>query len=108
MEQVPRYWTMVYLALLTGLRIGEILALNWASVDFAVGQIRVVRGYYRGTNRNPRKMLNAMYLRDGAETNWIGVTNAHKNAQIVCIKPQPPGSRFGLHSGSYDCCGPKL
>ena len=62
LEQIPQLLgvlekpvrTMVYLALLTGLRIGEILALNWASVDFAVGQIRVVRGYYRGLMGNPK------------------------------------------------------
>ncbi len=46
--------TMVYLALLTGLRIGEVLALNWASVDFAIGQIRVTRGYYRGSMGSPK------------------------------------------------------
>jgi integrase len=44
---------MVHLALLTSLRIGEILALNWASVDFAIGQIRVTRGYYRGMMGGP-------------------------------------------------------
>jgi len=56
LEQIPQLLgvlekpvrTMVHLALLTGLRIGEILALNWASVDFVLGQIRVMRGYYRG------------------------------------------------------------
>jgi integrase len=46
--------TMVHLALLTGLRIGEILALNWGSVDFASGQIRVTRGYYRGVMGTPK------------------------------------------------------
>ena len=46
--------TMVYLGLLTGLRIGEILALTWGSVDFAIGQIRVTRGYYRGMMGSPK------------------------------------------------------
>jgi integrase len=39
---------------LTGLRIGEILALDWASVNFTIGQIRVTRGYYRGTMGSPK------------------------------------------------------
>jgi len=62
LEQIPRLLavleepvrTMVHLGLLTGLRIGEILALNWASVDFAVGQIRITRGYYRGMMGSPK------------------------------------------------------
>ncbi len=46
--------TMVWLALLTGLRIGEILGLRWKDVDFAIGQIRVTRGYYRGMMGSPK------------------------------------------------------
>ena len=45
---------MVWLTLLTGLRIGEILALSWNDVDFAAGQIRVTRGYYRGMMGTPK------------------------------------------------------
>jgi len=45
---------MVWLGLLTGLRIGEILALSWKDVDFAIGQIRVTRGYYRGILGTPK------------------------------------------------------
>jgi len=37
-----------------GLHIGEILALNWASVDFASAQIRVTRGCSRGTMGTPK------------------------------------------------------
>lgn len=62
LEQIPRLLsvlpelvrTMVRLALLTGLRIGEILALRWMDVDFATGQIRVTRGYYRGIMGTPK------------------------------------------------------
>src|SRR5438445_5654211 len=62
MEQIPRLMsilveptrTMLRLALLTGLRIGEILALSWKEVDFATGQIRVTRGYYRGMMASPK------------------------------------------------------
>ena len=46
--------TMVQLALLTGLRIGEILALDWVSLDFSRGQIRITRGYYRGAMSSPK------------------------------------------------------
>ena len=36
------------------MRIGEILALRWKDVDFATGQIRVTRGYYRGVMGTPK------------------------------------------------------
>lgn len=41
-------------AALTGLRIGELRALRWESVDFATGQIRVVRGQARGVESTPK------------------------------------------------------
>jgi integrase len=46
--------TMVWLCLLTGLRIGEVLGLPWRNVDFASGQIRVAQAYYRGTIGSPK------------------------------------------------------
>jgi len=62
LEQIPKLLgvlgepvrTMVWLALLTGLRIGEILALSWKSVDFAANLIWVTRGYYRGQMGSPK------------------------------------------------------
>jgi integrase len=46
--------TMVWLCLLTGLRIGEVLGLPWRNVYFASGQIRVAQAYYRGTIGSPK------------------------------------------------------
>lgn len=46
--------TMVWLCLLTGLRIGEVLGLPWKNVDFASGQIRVTQAFYRGTIGSPK------------------------------------------------------
>ncbi|HVZ60189.1 MAG TPA: site-specific integrase [Terriglobales bacterium] len=46
--------TMVHLALLTGLRIGEILGLPWENVGFAVGEIRIAQAYYRGSLGTPK------------------------------------------------------
>jgi len=46
--------TMVLLGVLTGLRIGEILALTWAYVDFIAGEIKVEQAYYRGLLGTPK------------------------------------------------------
>jgi integrase len=46
--------TMVWLCLLTGLRIGEVLGLPWKNVDLTSGQIRVSQATYRGTIGSPK------------------------------------------------------
>jgi integrase len=50
--------TMMVVAVDTGLRIGELLALRWGDVDFARNRIRVQRGTYRGHDR-PTKTKRA-------------------------------------------------
>jgi len=37
------YWTMVFLAATTGLRISELLALQWQDINFATGEITLSR-----------------------------------------------------------------
>jgi integrase len=46
--------TMVWLSLLTGLRIGEVLGLPWKNVDFASGEIRITQACYRGIIGSPK------------------------------------------------------
>jgi integrase len=46
--------TMVLVGVLTGLRIGEILALRWKDVDFKSGEIRVEQACYRGLIGTPK------------------------------------------------------
>lgn len=42
-----RYWIAVYLAVMTGMRQGEILALKWSNIDFDNGMIHVLRNLDR-------------------------------------------------------------
>lgn len=46
--------TMVSVGILTGLRVGEILALRWRNLDFASGVLRVEQAFYRGTLGTPK------------------------------------------------------
>jgi integrase len=46
--------TMIFLAILTGLRVGEILALRWQDVDLDQGELRVVQAVYRGCMGSPK------------------------------------------------------
>jgi integrase len=48
----PLYLT----AALTGLRIGELLALRWRDVDWVAGRIRVAESYTRGTFGSPKSV----------------------------------------------------
>ncbi len=44
-----RYWIAVYLAVMTGMRQGEILGLKWSDIDFDNGVIQVIRNYNKNS-----------------------------------------------------------
>ena len=46
--------TMVLIAVLTGLRIGEILGLRWKDIDFVPGELHVEQAVYRGQIGTPK------------------------------------------------------
>ena len=48
------YRTMALVGILTGLRVGEILGLRWADVDFASAELRVNQRCYRGDMDSPK------------------------------------------------------
>ena len=47
-------FTMVLIAVLTGLRVGELLALRWQDVDLDRGELRVEQSVYRGSVGSPK------------------------------------------------------
>lgn len=61
-EQIPQLLsvlrepvrTMFLLAILTGLRVGEILGLRWKDLDLDSGQLRVEQACYRGQVGSPK------------------------------------------------------
>ena len=48
------YRTMVLVAVLTGLRVGELLALRWTDLDFEAKQLRVEQAVCRGCMSTPK------------------------------------------------------
>lgn len=48
LRELSEPWrTAVYVAVTTGLRVSELLALKWSDMDFADGEIRLIRGIVR-------------------------------------------------------------
>jgi len=53
-KHYPRYHPFFLCALRTGMRLGELLALEWGDIDFRGGFIEVRRGYTRGKMDTPK------------------------------------------------------
>jgi integrase len=53
-EHYPRYHPFFLCALRTGMRLGELLALQWGDIDFRGGFIEVRRGYVKGKITTPK------------------------------------------------------
>jgi integrase len=53
-EHHPRYYPFFLCALRTGMRLGELLALEWGDVDFRGGFIEVRRAYVRNRITTPK------------------------------------------------------
>ncbi|MFH1891482.1 MAG: site-specific integrase [Candidatus Zixiibacteriota bacterium] len=50
----PNYYTMFLTAVMTGMRRGELLALQWGDIDWNSNQISIRRSIYRGEFVNPK------------------------------------------------------
>lgn len=47
-KEEPEWWSMIVIALHTGLRLSELLALRWEDCDFVIKQITVVNSDWQG------------------------------------------------------------
>ncbi len=54
--------TMALLAIFTGLRVGELLALRWRHVDLEAGSLRVEEAIYRGLSGTPKTQSSKRLL----------------------------------------------
>jgi integrase len=88
--------SLVWLLVLTGLRIGELLALRWQDVDLNAGLLRVRRTLYEGRFDEPK-------TRSSNRTVPLSI----KGVQILtCIRPKvvdPDGLVFCTNKGTPLC-----
>lgn len=74
--------TMMLVAVDTGLRIGELLALRWSDVDHGRKRIRVQRGTYRGHDR-PTKTKAARNVPMTRRVEDVLERHRHKRSALV-------------------------
>src|SRR5438552_10368661 len=94
----PNLRALVVLLYLTGLRIGEALALKWSDVDFEQSKLYVRRSVWRGKEQSPksRRSIRAKHLLGGLQR----VLQSHRE---LCIGREPDGYVFANVAGrSYD------
>jgi integrase len=62
------YRSMVILAVLTGLRVGELLALRWKMIDLTAGTIRVSESVFHGQVQLPKSERSVRTIPIGPQT----------------------------------------
>jgi integrase len=103
--------TIVLLAVMTGLRIGEILALRWGRINLAAGTLRVEETCYKGTFGTPktrasrRELSLAPAVVQALQTHHIRSRNSADDALVFAARQGTPLDaknlrRRQLHSAS--------
>jgi integrase len=87
--------TMVLTAVLTGLRVGEILGLRWQDVDFKQGELRVEQAVYRGSVGSPktRGSRRTLPLSDA-------LVSALKTLALRSLEASPQSLVFATRNGT--------
>jgi len=90
--------TAVYVAVTTGLRVSELLALKWTDMDFAAGEIHLSRGIVRQhvgqmkteASRKPVPLDSGLA---DVLLNWRGRWPYNKDADYIFASPDKNGSQ---------------
>jgi integrase len=88
--------TAVYVAVTTGLRVSELLALKWADVEFSAGEINLSRGIVRQyvgemkteASRKPVPLHDALA---DVLTRWRGVCPYNQDGDYIFASPDRHG-----------------
>jgi integrase len=90
--------TAVYVAVTTGLRVSELLALKWADVNFTAGEIRLSRGIVRQyigemkTEASRKPVPMDAGLAD-VLTHWRGIAPYNQDGDYIFASPDKRGQQ---------------
>jgi integrase len=96
--------TIVVVAVLTGMRIGEILALRWKRLDFLRGTIEVAESYSNGqfgtpkTKSSRRVIPMSTSLRDYLEAHKLRCKRTSPDELVFCTTSGTPLSSANLYN----------
>jgi len=96
--------TIVFVAVLTGMRIGEILALRWKRLDFLRGTIEVAETFSNGqfgtpkTRSSRRVVPMSTLLREALETHKLGCGRPGPEELVFCTTKGTPLSPKNLYN----------
>lgn len=94
----PEWRTFIILALKTGLRVGELLALKWEDLDLVAGQLVVRRTLWQSQEGPPKGGRNrTVPLSDEA----LAALKAHRHLKSAYVFCEPNGRRL-THSRVKD------
>jgi integrase len=87
---------LIVLLYLTGLRIGEALALKWSDIDFDKSKLHIRRSVWRRKEQTPksRKNVRTKHLIGGLKQ----VVQRHRE---LCVQTQPENYLFANGAGHY-------
>ena len=74
--------TMVALAALTGIRVGELLALRWRAVDWDVGTLRIYEAVFEGQFQRPKSEKGVRTIPIGPLTRWLLENHRQRLARL--------------------------
>jgi integrase len=97
-ELADPWRTAVYVAVITGLSVSELLALKWADMDFAAGEIQLSRGIVRqhiGVMKTEARRKPVPLDAGLADVllNWRGRCPYNQDADYIFASPDKNGSQ---------------
>jgi len=99
LSELPDTWrTAVYVAVTTGLRVSELLALKWADVNFTAGEILLSRGIVRQhigimkTEASRKPVPLDAGLAD-VLTGWRGICPYNQDGDYIFASPDKHGQQ---------------
>jgi len=100
-EKMPHYYALILCAARTGIRAGELAALQWQDIDFNGRFIEVRRNMSRGEISTPKNHKNRRVDMSMQLTNTLDTLFAEVKADAVRRNPQNPAGALNAVMESF-------